>query len=150
MAAALLYFIHNDQVTVTISPEYFSVFKRWQFLDLLQAFGWEEVPTRLQAVLIGTAATWWFGLFLGMMVTVMATVGRSRRLTTCEFTRVVGLVMGVTALISLAFGIVGYVQAPRWLTSLEWQSQYGAFLHGIEDTRSAVTVGCWHEGAYLG
>jgi hypothetical protein len=113
MAAAVLYGILNDQVTVTISPEYFSVFKRWQFGPLLEAFGWEEAPTRLQAVLIGTAATWWFGLFLGMMVSLMGTVGRSRRLTTSEFMRVVALVMAVTALTSLAFGVTGYTMAPR-------------------------------------
>ncbi len=58
--------------------------------------------------------------------------------------------MTVTAATSLVFGLVGYVQAPRWLESPDWLDRYGAFLHGIEDTRSAITVGCWHDGAYLG
>jgi hypothetical protein len=148
--AASLYGILNDQVTVTISPEYFSVFKRRQFGPLLEAIGWEEAPTRVQAIAIGTAATWWFGLLLGIMVTTTGVIGRRRRLTTPGFMKSVALVMAVTAATSLVFGLFGYTQAPGWHQSPEWLDRYGAFLHGIEDTRSAITVGCWHDGAYLG
>jgi len=151
MAAAALYGILNDQITVTLSPEYFSVFKRAQFWDLLEAAGLANAPTRLQAVLIGAAATWWFGLLLGIIVGVAGVVGRSPRLTTRDFLKAVGLVMLVAACTSLVFGAVGYAQGPvRHAGNDTTIDAAWPFLEGIRDTRRAFAVGLWHDGAYLG
>ena len=149
--AAALYGIVNDQITVSISPEYFSVFKRRQFWDLLAAAGLENAPTRVQAILIGAAATWWFGLLLGLIVGVAGVVGRSPRLTTRGFLRAVGLVMLVAAVTSLALGVWGYTHAPlrHGSASGEIEAMW-PFLDGIQDTRHAFAVGFWHDGAYLG
>jgi hypothetical protein len=149
--AAALYGILNDQVTVTLSPEYFSVFKRAQFWDLLEAAGLTNAPTRLQAVLVGAAATWWFGLFLGVIVGVAGVAGRSPRLTTRDFLRAVGLVMLIAVCTSLAFGAVGYSLGPvRHPVNEERIDSAWPFLEGIRDTRRALAVGFWHDGAYLG
>jgi hypothetical protein len=149
--AASLYGILNDQITVSISPEYFSVFKRAQFWDLLAATGFDHAPTRVQAILIGAAATWWFGLLLGLLLGNAGVIGRRPRLTTREFLRAVGLVMAIAAGTSLAFGLWGYARGPV-RSALNSASIDGVwpFLEGIQDTRRAFAVGCWHDGAYLG
>lgn len=151
MVAATLYGILNDQITVTLSPEYFSVFKRRQFWELLQAEGLTNAPARLQAVVIGAAATWWFGFLLGIFVGVAGVVGRSPRLTTRDFLKAVGLVMLIAASTSLAFGAVGYAQGPvRHGGNTASIDAAWPFLQGIRETRRAFAVGMWHNGAYLG
>ena len=151
IVAATVYGIANDQITVSLSPEYFSVFKREQFGDLLEAAGLAGAPTRVQAILIGAAATWWFGMLLGIMVGVAGVVGRRPRLTTRAFVRAVGLVMLVAAGTSLAFGVWGYAHGPvRHALDSGRIDAVWPFLMGIQDTRHAFAVGFWHDGAYLG
>ncbi len=151
MVAAVLYGILNDQVTITLSPEYFTVFKRQQFGLLLEAMGLMDAPPRLQAMAIGTAATWWFGLFLGVIVSLFGTLGRAPSLTTRGFIRVIGLVLAVAAMISVLFGAAGYVLAPR-IPGFGTASivENWPFLHGIREQRRAFAVGFWHDEAYLG
>lgn len=72
---ATVYGIVNDQITVTLSPEYFSVFKREQFGPFLSAIGLENAPTRLQSVAVGILATWWFGLLLGIILSLAGASG---------------------------------------------------------------------------
>jgi hypothetical protein len=151
IVAAVLYGIINDQITVSLSPEYFSVFKRQQFWDLLVAARFENAPTRVQAIVIGAAATWWVGMLLGLMVGVAGAIGRAPRLTTRQFLKAVGLVMLVAAGTSLAFGCVGCAQGPvRHGSEPGKIDEIWPFLQGIRDTRRAFAVGCWHDGAYLG
>ena len=54
---AVVYGIVNDQITVTLAPEYFSVFKRAQFGPALELAGLVTAPTRVQAILVGTLAS---------------------------------------------------------------------------------------------
>ncbi len=67
VALALGYGILNDQVTVSISWEYFLFGK-----GLADKIGYEIPPDfsilRLEAVKIGMKATWWVGLILGVAV----------------------------------------------------------------------------------
>ena len=58
---ATLYGVVNDQITLTFSPEYFTVFKKGQFWFPLMQAGLIDAPVRSQAVLVGALATWWFG-----------------------------------------------------------------------------------------
>jgi hypothetical protein len=151
MAIAVLYGILNDQITVTLAPEYFSVFKRHQFWPLLEAMGWTNVPARLQAVPIGAAATWWVGLILGMVVSLAGTVGRLPRLTTRQFMRAVGLVMLTAAATSLVLGAVAYLVEPA-IPSVSQQEHalFESAFGAIHEWRRFFAVGWWHNGAYLG
>jgi hypothetical protein len=151
MLAAVLYGILNDQITVTLSPEYFSVFKRHQFWPLLEAMGWTNAPARLQAVPIGAAATWWFGLILGMTVSLAGTVGRLPRLTTRQFGRAVGVVMLTTAVTSLLCGVVAYLVEPAIPgASQQEHAMFESIFGAIHEWRRFFAVGWWHNGAYLG
>lgn len=58
--------IIHDQITYTISPEYFTKFKYLQF-------GFPPVNSggdRLTVAIIGFLATWWMGLIMGVLVGV--------------------------------------------------------------------------------
>src|SRR5262249_22762812 len=109
---AVLYGILNDQITVTLSPEYFSVFKRAQFGSVLEQAGLLEAPTSVQAVLVGTLATWWFGLFLGIVLSISGMVGRHPPLSTRDYLRAVVGIMGFTLFVAILFGAVTYVAEP--------------------------------------
>src|SRR5258708_13514776 len=58
-----LYGMLNDQVTYTISPEYFTKFKYLQFCVKPQEFGGD----RRAVAAIGFLATWWMGLIVGLV-----------------------------------------------------------------------------------
>ena len=144
--AAALYGVVNDQITVSLSPEYFSVFKRHEFWWLLASWNLTDASTRLQAVAVGIAATWWFGLLLGLILSIAGVVGKEPPLGTTEFLRLVGLTMLVTAFCSAIFGAAAYLLAP----AIRPDASNWPFLDGIRDVRAAFGVGWWHNGAYLG
>jgi hypothetical protein len=151
MAAAVLYGILNDQVTVTLAPEYFSLFKRRQFAPLLEGLGWIDAPLRLQAVAIGAAATWWFGLLLGMAVSLAGSVGLRPRLRTAGFLKAVGQVLLIAASTSLLFGAAAYLAEPALGTfSQEEHRIYETAFGAIRNWRGFFAIGWWHTGAYLG
>jgi hypothetical protein len=79
VGADILYRVLNDQITVTLSPEYFpeyfSVFKRRQFGLLLEAVGWYEAPVR-SAFAVGA---WHDGAYLGGPVGTILACRRVRR-----------------------------------------------------------------------
>lgn len=143
---ATLFGILNDQITVTLSPEYFSVFKRYQFAEVLEQAGLLYAPTRIQAVLIGTLATWWFGLFLGIVLGISSLVGRHPPLPTIKYLRAVGGIMLFTLSLCLLFGIAGYLAEPI----IKPDTDHWPFLYRIHEVRRAFAVGFWHDGAYLG
>ncbi|MCW3095319.1 MAG: signal peptide and transrane prediction [Chthonomonadaceae bacterium] len=143
---ATLYGILNDQITMTLSPEYFSVFKRAQFMENLYQFGLLEAPVRVQAVLIGTLATWWFGLFLGIALGISSMVGRYSALSTQDYLRAVVGIMVCTFALSLVFGLVAYLVEP----AIKPVPANWPFLRDIHAVRGAFAIGAWHVGAYLG
>ena len=149
MLAALLsvlYGIINDQITVTLSPEYFSVFKRAQFDSALEAAGLSQSPPRIQAVLVGSLATWWFGCLLGAVLSAAGITGRRRPLPTRVFLRAVMGIMLFTLCLSILFGVVSYALEP----DIRPDAEGWPFLEGIRAVCAAFAVGWWHDGAYLG
>ena len=141
-----LYGVVNDQLTVTLAPEYFSVFKRAQFWQPLTAAGLDEAPVRLQAVLVGTLATWWFGLILGILLSFAGLAGRILPLRTAAYLRAIHGVMALALCLSAVCGALAWLAEPAVNpTPNDWP-----FLAGIHDVRAAFAVGWWHNGAYLG
>ncbi len=146
IAAATLYGILNDQITVSLSPEYFSVFKREQFADVLRGAGLQNAPARVQAIFVGALATWWFGLFLGIVLSISSMVGRHPALPTRLYMRAVGGVVLYALCLSVVCSGIGYLAEPFVRPTVEnWP-----FLERINDVRRAFAVGFWHDGAYLG
>ncbi len=115
IAAAILYGIVHNQFTARICVEYFTIFHPPVFgtqSPTLLAFGW------------GIIATWWVGLFLGVMLAVAARAGSRPKLQVSVLLTPIGellLLMGGSALLS---GLTGYllvrrgiIAPPDWIAS---------------------------------
>src|SRR5438874_4963851 len=101
-AAQVGYAVVQDQITVRVCPEYFTV-------------GHARIGTLTDPTLVGL--TWAFlaggsgGALMGLVVSIAATSGRRRPLTAAELLRPVLLVLLAQALATAACGLSAYVNA---------------------------------------
>src|SRR5215469_17229052 len=58
-----IYGVLHDQISYTVSPEYFTKFKFRQF-GLVEM----NLPDRARASIVGFLASWWMGIPIGLMV----------------------------------------------------------------------------------
>jgi hypothetical protein len=99
VGAAILYGIVQDQVTVRVCVEYFTVGHPPVFdttSPALLALGW------------GVIATWWMGLILGVPLAVAARAGSRPKLSARHLVGPVAVVLGGMAVTSLAAGLAGW------------------------------------------
>lgn len=62
-----IYGVLHDQLTYTISPEYYTKFKFYRF-GLAEEGETYRYPERLGAALVGFLATWWTGIPIGIIL----------------------------------------------------------------------------------
>ncbi|MBI3921248.1 MAG: hypothetical protein HY318_07515, partial [Armatimonadetes bacterium] len=143
--AASLYGILNDQVTVTLSPEYFSKLKHYQFLPTLHLIGLAESPLRVQAVVVGVAATWWVGLLMSPTIWLGSVVGGRPVATYRQTTKAIGHALLITATMAALGFLTGWffgTPVPSiWCVNRELPIRLG---------RPFAAVGWAHGLAYLG
>lgn len=89
----------HDQLSYTVSPEYYTRFK----FDQFAVYGVRELPPRLGAAVVGALATWWVGLFAGIVV---AGAGL-RHEAPAAMARATMRAYGFVALIALSAGLLG-------------------------------------------
>jgi hypothetical protein len=136
------YGILHDQVTYTLSEEYFTKFKSQQFH--WADFGW---PRRVYVVEIGFLATWWVGLVAGWFLAriTVPQLNREAAIRRCA--------VGFAIVFALAIvgGLVG-----AWLG---WRRMHDSdlggwtdytLLYGVKDLGRFVWVGFIHNGSYAG
>ncbi len=110
VAAALLYGIVNDQITTTISWEYFAYGKG--VAEILPAATSNTAAFRWEVAKIGMKATWSAGLIVGVALLLANNPRRDwPRLTYRQLARYVPLVFGMTALTAIVLGIAGHCGA---------------------------------------
>jgi hypothetical protein len=146
VGAALLYGAINDQITTTISWEYFAYGK-----GLAEVVPVDEPPNsplfRWEAAKVGMKATWSAGLLIGVALLVANNPFRNLpRLPYRGLVRLVPLVLLVTAVTSAVLAVAGY---------------YGAFARFDTDFQEMVRLDQWrprrfmavygeHLGGYVG
>lgn len=144
VAAALAYGAVNDQVTVTISREYFLYGK-----ELYKAIG--ENPTdpvlRWGAAKVGLKATWSVGLILGVALLVANNPWRGRpRLRYRRLVARLPVMVAAAAAVGVAGGLAGYA---GWLTGL--QSHFGDLVRAnLWHPRRFMATWGVHLGGYVG
>ena len=135
-----LYGIIHDQLTYSISPEYFTRLKFAQFH--YADFG---VPARVFVAEIGFLATWWVGLFAGWFIARVSVPACSRpqafRCCACGFLIVFACALGAAIL----GYVLGLFHGSDYST---WQSMASALR--IVDLPSFVRVAYIHNASYLG
>lgn len=108
--AAIVYGIIHDQITARICVEYFTI-------------GHVPIGTdspTLLGLAWGIIATWWFGLFLGVLLAVAARAGRLPKSTARDLRVPVARLMLCCFALALCAGLVGYLLAQQkviWLSS---------------------------------
>ena len=139
-ALAGVYGVLHDQLTYSISPEYFTRLKFAQFH--YADFG---LPARVFVAEIGFLATWWVGLVAGWFIARVSVPACSRpgafRCCTRGFLIVLACATGAA--------IIGYVLGLFYGSDdSTWQSMASAL--GIVDLPSFVRVAYIHNAGYLG
>jgi hypothetical protein len=136
------YGILHDQITYSISPEYFTRLKFAQFH--YADFG---LPSRIFVLEIGFLATWWVGFIGGWFLARMAVPAfppaQARQHCFCGF----GVVLGCAFAGSMAGFGLGLLPGPAADFSA-WQGFVTT--HGVVDLKGFVRVAYIHNASYSG
>jgi hypothetical protein len=136
-----LYGAAHDQLSYTISPEYFMKLKAPQFW--YADFGW---PPRVFAAEVGFLAGWGVGLIAGWL---LARLGLAQLPAGCRRAatlRAFAIVAGLTLLGGASGLLLGYWRTQASLEAWnEWQE-----LLRLDDLRGFVQVAYLHAGSYAG
>ena len=155
VAAALAYGAVNDQVTVTISPEYFL-----QGKELYKVIGDHpaEAALRWEAAKVGLKATWSVGLLSGVVLLLANNPWRGvPRLSNRRLVATLPLVVGTAAVLGAVGGGVGYAGGLTWIDAdfrlfvdtntlrpyrfmATWGAHLGGYVGGAVGTILAVAV----------
>ncbi|RPI59455.1 MAG: hypothetical protein EHM48_08850 [Planctomycetaceae bacterium] len=133
---ACLYGIVQDQVTVRVCIEYFTIGHPPVFnttSPTMLALGW------------GVIATWWVGLPLGLLIAVSARLIRESQLTWRDILKPLGVALLAMAVLSFIAGVIGYFSANANIIVL-----HEPLSHFIPPDRHAVFMADYwaHTAAY--
>jgi hypothetical protein len=131
----------HDQISYTISEEYFSKVKFRQF-----AFADFGLPPRVFAAEIGFLGSWWVGLIGGWVLARKGLADLSERTRWYNLGRALAIVAVVAMLVGTLGALLGAVQAQRDARS--WSSWESGL--GLEDLAGFIIVAYLHWGSYLG
>lgn len=137
-----LYGIGHDQLTYSISPEYFTKMKFEQFHYADFGFG-----NRVFVATIGFLASWWVGAIAAWLLARRLIPGQPRGVAIGQIVRGFLVVLVVTFLFGFAGYVVGIWRGPEAGYS-RWQTMIGAL--DIEQPWLFVRVATIHTGSYLG
>ncbi|MET0392367.1 MAG: hypothetical protein ABW019_04465 [Chitinophagaceae bacterium] len=139
VVAAGLYGILHDQLTYSLSPEYFTKFKYRQVGFDPQRFGGH----RSAVAVIGFLATWWAGLCTGMVLGLVALIFPDHR----SMRRALTTALAIVFITAVLFGIAGFLWGRYWLvvTGVDWWLP-----PDLLDRNRFIIVGAIHHCSYLG
>jgi uncharacterized membrane protein YsdA (DUF1294 family) len=138
-----IYGIIHDQITYSISPEYYTKFKFFQFglMDL----GNEAIfpNPRIEVSAVGFMATWWMGLPIGLILGLVGLVHKDSK----KMFRVTLKAIIVTVIVAFATGLIGLAYGKLYLadTGVNWWMP-----ENLIDKGNFIAVGSMHNFSYLG
>ncbi|PHN04307.1 hypothetical protein [Flavilitoribacter nigricans] len=138
-----LYGVLHDQITFTISPEYYTKFKFYQFGFVTAGDEWVPDHIRLYVSLVGFLATWWVGLIIGV---VLALTGLFQENAKRMF-RITLRAIVLTLLIAIVAGILGYLYS---ISAHDAETIASWLPANIDDKQAFYSVGSIHNFSYLG
>lgn len=134
----------HDQLTYTISPEYYTKFKFYQFG--LATEGTEALfpYPRLQVFQVGFMATWWMGLLIGF---ILGLTGLGLEDGKQMLKGTINAIL-LTMLIAFVVGLWGLIQGVQLAGRAQLPSWY--FPENLIDYKSFIKVGSMHNYSYGG
>jgi hypothetical protein len=137
-----LYGALHDQISYTISPEYFTKLKFNQFA--WADAGWQP---RVFAALIGFLATWWVGLIAGWLLARLGLAGLPATVRRRCTIRAFAIMLTITPICGSLGALLGFVEGQT--SDLSGWKSFQTLL-GVEDLPSFVIVAQLHNAGYLG
>lgn len=134
---ASIYGLVHNQISYSISTEYFTKFK-------FEQFGFVEYgldTPRITAGLIGIWATIWFGFFIGL---VNGFVGLFQPTSGIMWKSITGATIR-TLFITIGFGIIGILVGMFLISNLNWK-----FPADLNNQKTFLIAGTMHNFSYLG
>lgn len=138
-----LYGILHDQLTYSISPEYYTKFKFYQFglMDL----GNEAIfpNPRMEVSIVGFMATWWMGLPIGLILGLVGLIHTDyKRMFTVTMRSIF-----ITMIVAFLTGLAGLAYGKFYLADqgVDWWLP-----ENLIDTENFISVGSMHNFSYLG
>jgi hypothetical protein len=138
-----LYGMIHNQISYTVSPEYFTKFKFHQF-GLLNS----PLPERIRASMVGFLASWWMGIPIGLLVGMCGFIHRGhwRMFKVTLWSYVV--VVGFTFLFGLCGLLYGWLRT-RTINIADYQDHW--FIpDDVVHLRRFLCAGYMHNSSYLG
>lgn len=137
-----IYGILHDQITYSISPEYYTKFKFIQFkLDE------EYYSIREKVTIVGFLATWWFGLFLGLILGIFGLRHKDwKTMLNVSMTSIF-----IALIVAFITGIIGLLYG-KFIVSNQPKSEFNHWYipaHLI-DFKNFISVGSMHNFSYAG
>jgi hypothetical protein len=131
----------HDQVSYTISPEYFTKLKFHQFA--WADAGW---PRRVFVAEVGMLATWWVGMIAGWVLCRAGFADPEKATLRGDVARAFAIVLGVAVASGVVGVLLGTIASHGDLTSWsEWRENLW-----LVDVPSFVIVAYLHWASYLG
>lgn len=139
IVVAGIYGILHDQITYSISPEYFTKFKYRQFGFEPEWFGGH----RATVALIGFLATWWMGLFIGIPLGLLSLLLPDYKRMAFVLKRALLLVLFFSAFAA----IIGFLYGRLILANeaVNWRMP-----DDLINKESFIIVGSIHNSSYIG
>jgi hypothetical protein len=140
---ASLYGVGNDQATYTISPEYYTKFKFIQFNLADSGAALHMTQPRSAVVMVGVKASWWMGLYIGLIIAVFALMFRNADTMFASAMQALGIVLLVSIVCGVTGGFYGRdVLAKR---GVDWWLP-----DNLVHRNDFITVGSIHNFTYMG
>jgi hypothetical protein len=132
----------HDQISYSVSNEYFTKFKFVQF-HLLDSV----LPERLRVAIVGFLASWWMGIPLGILTGIAGFIYPSAGRMSRGLALSLPLICAFVLLAALAGLIYGVVQT----STLNLSNYRGWFMPiELEFPRRFICAGYMHNSAYIG
>jgi hypothetical protein len=133
-----LYGALHNQISYTVSPDYFHAFKFQQF-DIS-----EDFRDRIGASIVGWHASWWMGLIIGVPVLLVGLImpGWKAYLTRCL------LAIAVVAVTALVTGLVALAWASCTITESTLPPYW--YPEGLTNQVAFARAATMHNFSYLG
>jgi hypothetical protein len=132
----------HDQISYTVSPEYFTKFKFRQFgiADM-------NLPDRARVSIVGFLASWWMGIPIGLLVGACGFIhpGHWRMLKISLWSFLIVIVL------TFLFGICGLLYGWLQTRNINLANYQGWFIpNDVVDLRRFLCAGYMHNASYLG
>lgn len=131
--------ILHDQLTFTLSQEYFTKFKFTQFGIDPSRFG----GARQTVVIIGFFSTWWVGLFIGIALGLCGLLFYDYKEMKKSIIKCIKLILIITVVFSVAGFLYGKYHLTK--TGVNWWIP-----DTVTEKEDFITVGSIHNFSYIG